>query len=138
MDSHKMNNDVALIFVLSGKAVFTLLNPSTGNRFTYKVSRSSRKPENSPFRFVAVLTGSGDDYHYLGLIGDDGEFHHGFKSSIGQDSPSARAFAWYWRHRENPSPAEVWHEGRCGRCGRALTVPQSIETGLGPICAAKA
>lgn len=30
---------------------------------------------------------------------------------------------------------EVWHEGSCGRCGRKLTVPSSIETGLGPECA---
>jgi hypothetical protein len=29
---------------------------------------------------------------------------------------------------------ELWHEGRCGKCGRALTVPESIESGLGPVC----
>jgi hypothetical protein len=29
---------------------------------------------------------------------------------------------------------EVWHEGRCGRCGRALTVPESVERGIGPEC----
>jgi hypothetical protein len=27
------------------------------------------------------------------------------------------------------------HAGKCGRCGRKLTVPQSIETGIGPECA---
>jgi hypothetical protein len=32
---------------------------------------------------------------------------------------------------------EVYHEGRCGRCNRKLTVPESIETGLGPECASK-
>ena len=30
---------------------------------------------------------------------------------------------------------EVWHEGRCGRCNRALTVPESIASGIGPECA---
>lgn len=35
------------------------------------------------------------------------------------------------------SRLQVWHEGRCGRCGRKLTVPSSIETGLGPECAGK-
>jgi len=29
------------------------------------------------------------------------------------------------------------HEGKCGRCGRKLTVPLSIETGIGPECASK-
>lgn len=32
---------------------------------------------------------------------------------------------------------EVWHEGSCGRCGRKLTVPESIANGLGPECAEK-
>lgn len=33
-----------------------------------------------------------------------------------------------------PPSLEVWHEGRCGRCGRALTVPESIASGIGPVC----
>jgi hypothetical protein len=32
---------------------------------------------------------------------------------------------------------EVWHEGRCAKCGLKLTVPQSIMTGFGPTCAKK-
>jgi hypothetical protein len=33
-----------------------------------------------------------------------------------------------------PEFVEVWHEGKCGKCGRALTVPSSILTGIGPEC----
>src|ERR1019366_4832357 len=33
-----------------------------------------------------------------------------------------------------PANLEVWHEGKCGRCGRKLTVPESIERGIGPEC----
>jgi len=29
----------------------------------------------------------------------------------------------------------IWHRGFCGRCGRPLTVPSSIATGIGPDCA---
>lgn len=32
---------------------------------------------------------------------------------------------------------EVWHAGSCCRCGRKLTVPSSIESGIGPECAGK-
>ena len=32
---------------------------------------------------------------------------------------------------------EIWHEGKCGKCGRPLTVPSSIENGLGPSCLKK-
>ena len=32
---------------------------------------------------------------------------------------------------------DVHHEGKCGKCGRPLTVPESVKTGLGPICSGK-
>jgi hypothetical protein len=35
---------------------------------------------------------------------------------------------------EMPPLTEIWHEGRCGRCGRKLTVPDSIAIGIGPDC----
>jgi hypothetical protein len=40
---------------------------------------------------------------------------------------------------DGPMPAEleVWHQGSCGKCGRPLTVPESIASGIGPVCASK-
>jgi len=49
------------------------------------------------------------------------------------------AFPWLWRQvtegKTLPETLEVWHEGNCCRCARRLTVPASIETGLGYDCA---
>lgn len=36
-----------------------------------------------------------------------------------------------------PEGYEIYHMGRCCRCGKALTVPSSIESGLGPVCQGK-
>lgn len=48
-------------------------------------------------------------------------------------------FAWTWKrvHSQNPLPGniEVWHEGSCCYCAKRLTVPASIELGMGPDCA---
>lgn len=123
-------------FVLAGAATFTLRNPQTGNRFTFRV-RKSEKP-GAPL-FVSVLTGSDNvsDYEYLGCVFEDG-FRVTRKSRISPTAPSARAFAWAWPRivaEASLGVAEVWHCGRCGKCGRALTVPESIESGLGPVCA---
>ena len=74
----------------------------------------------------------------MGTIFDAEKFVHGRKSRVGEDAPSARAFRWIWSRfvsDKDFAPAEFWHEGRCGRCGRKLTVPASIERGLGPVCA---
>lgn len=120
-------------FVLAGNARFTIQNVETGNRFTYRVRASDDGEEY----FVSVLTGADNegDYSYLGIV-RDGQFRRTKASRISEDAPSARAFSWFWRNRfALPQQCEVHHEGRCGRCGRALTVPESIATGLGPVCA---
>jgi len=137
---HQIAPTMIAAFILAGNAVFTLRNPATGNRFTFRVRAG--KGEGAP-HFVQVLTGpdNGADFTYLGCIFTDGRFMVTRKSRISPDAPSARAFSWAWNRvhaGRDLGPAEVWHEGRCGACGRALTVPESIQTGLGPICAGRA
>lgn len=132
-------------FMMAGKAVFTVENPTTGNRFTYKVVRKSIP--GGALHFVKVLTGPDNtaDYEFLGTVFADinaGElgYVHSSKSRISREAPSAKAFTWLWKRMVrggDPSPARVLHEGCCGRCGRALTVPESIESGIGPECARK-
>lgn len=131
------NLEDARDFMTAGNATFTLRNPESGNRFTYKVRGGGDKP-----LFVMVLTGPDNDadFRYLGCIFDDGRFVVTRKSSISPKAPSALAFAWTWARvstGRDIGPAEFWHEGRCGRCNRKLTVPESIDRGLGPDCAEK-
>lgn len=130
-------------FALAGDATFTLSGKES--RFTFHVEKNAKKA--GPAYFVKVLTGPNNtrDFTYLGCIFQDGErftYAHGRKSKIGQDAPSARAFGWFSKtlfagKLEESRALQVHHEGRCGRCGRALTVPESVETGLGPVCSSK-
>lgn len=123
-------------FMLAGNAVFTVVSGKTGTRFTYKV----RAPEDATndIRFVSVLKGPNNetDYGYLGFI-KGGKYVHGVKSKIGADAPSAKAARWVCQRTVEGQPiagVTVFHEGKCGRCGRRLTVPESIESGFGPEC----
>jgi hypothetical protein len=122
-------------FVKAGKAVFTLLNEETGNRFTYRVKKHKRKS----LYFVSVLTGQDNvnDYTYIGCIfGDD--FRSTKRSRVTEDAQSFKVFSWFMSHIDSlPSNVKVYHENRCGRCGRALTVPESVENGFGPECIKK-
>jgi hypothetical protein len=126
-----------LTFALAGNATFTVTSVKTGTRFTFKV----RKPSADAPHFVSVMTGCDNesDYTFLGTIFDGANYVHGRKSRIAADAPSAVAFAWFWRNVASlPSAVTVHHEGKCCRCGRKLTVPESIESGIGPECAGKA
>jgi len=124
-------------FVKAGKAIFTVENITTENRYTFRVTRC--KDNQKSIWFVCVLSGPNNktNYSYIGTIFDS-EFRHTRKSRVRDDAPSFKVFKWLniflQSERELPDNIVVHHEGFCGRCGRALTVPESIESGYGPEC----
>lgn len=130
-------------FILAGNAIFTASNPQ-GQRYTYRVRAWSPKDDPSRVvRFVDWLTGPDNtaDYQYLGVLEvDTARLKHTPKSGAGADSLVFRVGAWAIRClfgvRPIPLGYTIQHAGRCGRCGRLLTVPESIDRGIGPECAA--
>ena len=58
---------------------------------------------------------------------------------IAWDDPRLAGFRWIVsrlaRGEDISGKVTIRHEGRCGRCGRKLTTPASIDTGIGPVCA---
>lgn len=133
----------ALAFLLAGKAIVTLRSRKTGLHFTYRIRRAKGCDTNlKPFFFVSLLAGSDNvnDYEYIGTIFDRLWYRHSPKSRIAEGSIGVKAFKWAIDHLAKatlPCTLEIWHEGRCGRCGRRLTVPESIATGIGPDCAGR-
>lgn len=131
MKSQKLNNQDSIRFIFAGNSTVTFLNTLTQNRFTFRVKAA----KNSNVFYVSVL--SGQEYFYIGTV-LNGIFRKSPK--ITQNAQSVRVFSWVLTHLISGSlnPAiEIWHEGKCGKCGRPLTVPESITNGLGPMCAKK-
>lgn len=124
-------------FILAGKATFTLRSQKTGTRYTYKVKKN--EGENQPdLWFISLLSGPDNegDYTYLGMI-RNGQFLLTRASKMTSDSLPVKAFRWTWEKLVagvEPEQVEIWHAGKCGRCGRTLTVPESISSGYGPEC----
>jgi len=140
--SHQFNSIAdAKAFTLAGNATLTLQSNKTGAHFTYKV-RQAKGDDEAPqaLWFVSLLSGpdNGNDYQYLGII-RNGRFTRTAKSRVGEDAPSFKAFAWFWnvQHNGDNGQLSVFHLCKCGRCGRALTTPESITIGLGPECLGK-
>lgn len=132
-------------FLRAGKAVFTVRNTATGNRFTFRVNRHhdcQGRPTQTAGQdtwWVSVLSGPDNmrHYTYIGAIfGTTFRLTRG--SKVNEEAQSFRVFAWLnlflQSDRDLPPGIEIHHEGRCGRCGRTLTVPESIESGFGPEC----
>jgi len=128
-------------FIKAGRAKFTLKDKISGKRFTFKVTQHHDKEQH--LYIVSVLTGTdnNNDYTYLGLLDDNG-FRETHRSRVGYMYKNTRdAFVWFlrlievMRSDEELAPnMRFYHAGCCGRCGKTLTVPESIETGYGPDC----
>jgi Family of unknown function (DUF6011) len=137
IDQRFENIAAAKVFCLAGNATITLESLKTSAHFTYKV-REKAEEGRATVWFVSLLSGcdNENDYRYMGII-RDGRFSLTRNSKISCDALSFRAFDYFWNrvHDEDPAQLVIHHEGRCGRCGRTLTVPSSIQSGLGPDCA---
>jgi hypothetical protein len=131
-------------FVLAGNATVTLESMVTEAHLTYKVTQAKDKAtgELRDFYFVALLNGPDNesDYAYMGMINGKGEFHLTKNSKFTEEVKSVKAFKFFWKYISedmHPPQMKIHHEGKCGRCGRKLTVPSSILNGLGPECLSK-
>lgn len=141
MKPNELSQDYALEFIMSGRAIFTVKSLKTGTRFTYKVSIADK----ADCFFVSVLTGSDNNSAYspmcyIKIINGIPSIMRSTKTWISADAPSSIAFKYVFMNlliRREMKGLEIWHEGRCCRCGRLLTVPESIEFGIGPECATK-
>lgn len=142
------NINVTPGFVLAGDATFTVSNGS-GKHFTYRV----RQAHDTGFHFLFVLTKpdntDDDGYTYVGRVIHVPRIKCTLKPTRKSKYPVTnsvwRVGNWalraIWQHAyqgyELPPGMSIKHTGNCGRCGRMLTTPESLDTGLGPECAAQ-
>lgn len=125
-------------FALAGNATITLESENTKNHFTYKIVKAK---ESDNLYFVRLLRGPNneEDFVYLGCYYKDSNYFHPCKKWKDTPKegwpPSLRAIRFFFERIDNiPPKLHVYHEGRCGKCGRKLTTPESIKRGLGPEC----
>lgn len=143
MHTAQIPQESALEFITAGKAIFTLRSIESGNRFTYKVmTPPDVSKENAHVLWLMVLTGCNNesDYTYAGCLrknNDQWEYRAG-KTKIKPTAPSLVAFTFVFGRLLKGAvmnKLEIWHEGKCCRCGRKLTTPESVANGIGPECA---
>ena len=121
--------------MLAGNSILTFKSLETGNHFTFKVKK--HKEKNLWFVFYLGGPDNGNDFRYLGTI-LKGDFRLTRNSRCTTNSQVYKVFKWIFNilkfGDKFPENLEAWHEGICGKCGRKLTVPESIENGFGPVC----
>jgi hypothetical protein len=139
----RLDYGAAVVYMLGGNATFTLRSLKTGARYTYRMRRADGDLPNRPW-FVSLMNGPDNEHNFafIGTLWSNTEghtFRTSPKAKVGWDAPSAKAIRWFIQQtltgKANVMDSvECWHEGRCGRCGRKLTVPESVANGFGPEC----
>ena len=139
--------------LLAGSCKFTLVSRKTGQRFTYWI-RSAAKDrdknwtvnnQDKQFYFVKLLTQPDNDswssYVWLASLRRHSEESLAISFEARNDyrtAPSRFAIEWFIRQvfivGNIPADVEILWAGSCARCGRTLTVPESIKSGFGPEC----
>ena len=124
-------------------ATATLVNDATGNRITVRFRRPNDKDGN-PFKSVMVdlMTGSDNEesFSFIGTLnGDTVRISPKQRTNLQKAQLAGTILNWTIAHAaaDDLRTVRVLHSGSCGRCGRKLTVPESIDTGLGPECAGR-
>ena len=122
-------------YVFAGNSIFTLKSLRTGKHFTFKF----KKRQSSSYLFYVMVL-SGSTYEYIGSI-VNGIFR--VTPTVKNDLRTKthleqETIKWFLRQlsskKELNENLEIWHDGKCGRCRRTLTHPDSISSGLGPEC----
>lgn len=111
-------------FIVAGKATITVESKVTGKYYTYDITKGKH------VYFVSVRA---DTPVYLGHLNSFTWVVKAHTEAI-KDYKSFKAFAYTLKHLDDLKDIKIRHEGRCGRCGIALTTPESIDSGFGPVC----
>jgi len=123
-------------FVFAGNALFTLANTDTDNHVTFKV----KKHKEEDVWFVSTL-GQYGKYVFIGTCFSEKKYKHSKNSDIEWNDQKVQVFNWmlskFFNDQDKYPMVRVYHHGRCGACQKKLTTPESIKSGIGPVCSGR-
>jgi hypothetical protein len=158
-EAGELKPDAVLTYITSPKpgsrrgCTLTVVNDVSGGRVTVRFRRPKDR-EGKPFStvMVDVMTGSDNEvaYSFTGsLRGSTLRISPKSKCPDAKAKMAKAVLDWTLARIEGGHPlsgtkpdgtpfsVRCLHEGRCACCGRKLTVPESIDTGIGPVCAGR-
>jgi len=137
-----MNDIRTFNFFKGGNATFTVTN-AEGEHYTFKI----RKPSESKPFYASLVDGLGSNgrFNYIGVFNPTKVASKTEvvkltqKSRFAESSRQVTVLRWALRviafNWHLPEGYAIQHVGRCCCCGRRLTDPESINSGVGPECA---
>lgn len=114
-------------------APFTIRSKKSGKDYTFKISQVPFKDNN--YIHIKVET-EYLNFKYMGWY-RDGKI---INKKLEVNTPASQAVSWFLRQMfsnnfDNLNQSlDIFHLGKCLKCGKTLTDSNSIEVGFGPVC----
>lgn len=124
--------------LFAGRTTFTVSNNKDAH-YTYKVTKNISKQYGEKY-FVNLLSGPDNEssYTYMGLLMLNSDLIITRSSHFKDESLPVKVFNFAMRILEGvqkiPQGYDILPAGKCFKCGRKLTTPESIKSGYGPYC----
>jgi hypothetical protein len=132
---HILSGQYLRDFIFAGNALFTVVNEDTKNHVTIKI----KKHKDEEIWFVTTL--SGHNYVNIGTCFSDKKFKVKKDGILNIGDQKIKVFEWlldtFLNNQDKYPMVKVYHHGKCGSCGKKLTTPNSIKSGIGPVCGGK-
>jgi len=133
-----MKFEQILTFIQAGNSTFTLQSTKLDTRYTYNIKQDKKCLQRF---YVKVMYGNDNekDYRFLGWFYEDNLTLRYSDKSCAKFCDSCFVMLKKFLEilcncKELPATCKFYPSGKCGRCGRKLTTPESIERGVGPEC----
>ena len=129
--------------ITTHNGTFTVHNPATGEHRTFKVS-TVQQGDLEGRRIVALLTGPDNTSSYtgFGFLQPDGavQVWRSKQAPAGQPATQWQRYGRFLQNFDamvNAHGLQVDAATCCRKCNRQLTTPESIASGIGPVCAGR-
>lgn len=148
--SAEVKKENALQFILAGESEFVLISGKTGVKLRYKLDKkvvtSESYKDQSEFIYWLNTSEKNGTMIYAGVLFFDTnsnsfKFGKGARGILQSTDIRVKSLIYVLNNLVNSNfsmNVTIMHVGKCGKCGKKLTDPSSILTGLGPVCAKSA
>jgi len=140
-ESYRIPQEYILKTILAGNSEFSLQNENSKRHYTYKIKSVKKNNSKTSKRYFVNVAFGYMEFTYAGLLiieGNKVSYSKGNSGNVSESAESIVGLFWLLNILLNgknvPDAMGVYHFGKCGKCGRPLTDPESIKIGLGPYC----
>lgn len=135
----RIEQSTALEVLLAGNSEFILHSTKTNEDFRFKLCKQKKKDNANEFIYFVNYWLNGE-YVYAGLLWfteSEAKFSTGKNGKMPANSKEIKSLLFVINklfNQETVQFLEIYHTGRCSKCGKKLTDLDSMLTGLGPTC----